>query len=80
MVPRRSITTVIRSLWVSKPTLNVRFPPALLKDMEVLVDSGKYSSLSEIVIRGVTELVYAEKMESIIDERISQVIQREKER
>lgn len=77
MGPHMGIWERVRSVIVSKPSLNVRFPQTILNEMESLVDNGDYTSLADIVNRAVIELLQREGLRPMVREEIRRMKEKE---
>jgi Arc/MetJ-type ribon-helix-helix transcriptional regulator len=80
MAPLTSIWEGIRSIlgMPTKPTLNIRFSNAILKELDDLVESGAYTSSADIVNRAVVEFLAREGMRPMIREEIRKMMEKEK--
>ncbi len=69
----------LRSLWVTnKPSVNIRFSKAVLKDMDALIESGEYASRSDFINRAVMDALAGEGLRPIIRDEIKKILQEER--
>jgi len=61
---------------MAKESLNVRYTPAVLEEIKVLIDRGKYGSYADFLNRAAIELLHREHME----ERLRQMVREEIEK
>lgn len=63
---------------MSKPALNVRFPKAIIDQMDELVSSGQYETKAEIINQAIVEFLQRDGLRSVIREEIKRELENQR--